>query len=47
MLTYNDHMGDLNTTVGDLLDNAGKSLELNCKGKSAGTLQILKAKLDG
>ncbi len=46
MITQNDHMGDLSTTVGELLDNVGKQLELKCKGKTAGTLHILKAKLD-
>eukprot|EP00291_Cryptomonas_curvata_P014339 CAMPEP_0172184818 /NCGR_PEP_ID=MMETSP1050-20130122/19802_1 /TAXON_ID=233186 /ORGANISM="Cryptomonas curvata, Strain CCAP979/52" /LENGTH=113 /DNA_ID=CAMNT_0012858689 /DNA_START=74 /DNA_END=415 /DNA_ORIENTATION=+ len=46
MITYNDHMGDLSTTIGDLLDKVGQQLELKCKGKPAGHLHILKAKLD-
>ena len=47
MITKNDHMGDLNTTVGGLIDNVGKQLELKCKGQAAGTLHILKAILEG
>ncbi len=45
MLSENDHLGDLSTTVGELLDKVGKQLEFKCKGKSAGVLHILKAKL--
>jgi hypothetical protein len=46
MVSNNDHMGDVSTTVGELLDKAGQQLELKCKGKAAGVLHILKAKLE-
>ncbi len=45
MVTRDDHMGDLNTTIGELLEAAGKSLSLTCKGAAAGSLIIVRAQL--